>query len=423
MQAFAIRAKNLGKCYRLYSRPGDRLRELVSPTRKVYHEPFWALQDMSLEVLPGESIGLVGSNGAGKSTTLKLFAGKLRPTTGSVEVGGRLSSILELGTGFQPQLTGRQNARLNSLFMGLLPWEADRQVEQIIEFAEIGQHADQPLSTYSSGMQARLAFAALTTLEPEILILDEALATGDARFAAKCNDYLRKLCRSGCTTIVASHDVRFLATACDKIVWIEKGRVRAVGASETIIQDYLDALGHDRFQALARPTQVLLRITSADSAARPTFLLNCIEWLDEMGNVLAEHHIGQDRHWDGLIEAAGSFGFRPEAARAGWGPQEIVNGSINRACQPGAGIDGAVYVALAVPQFPRPLPARLQVAVRHTESCDAIFSIQLDGRFHEVGRAGARLPGLDWKRVAWDVRPAFATTHAAQPGAPTGATS
>lgn len=412
MQAFAIRAKNLGKCYRLYSRPGDRLRELVSPTRKVYHQPFWALQEMSLEVLPGESIGLVGSNGAGKSTTLKLFAGKLRPTTGSVEVGGRLSSILELGTGFQPQLTGRQNARLNSLFMGLLPWEADRQVEQIIEFAEIGQHADQPLSTYSSGMQARLAFAALTTLEPEILILDEALATGDARFAAKCNDYLRKLCRSGCTTIVASHDVRFLATACDKIIWIDKGRVRATGPSEEVIHAYLETLGHSRAEALARPTQVLLRITSADATAKPRFLINCVEWLDDAGHVLAEHYIGQDRHWDGLVEAAGTFGFRPDAARAGWGAQEIFDASINRACMPASGIDGAAYLPLAVPQFPKPLPAKLQVAVRHTEACDAVFSIQIDGRFHEVGRTGARLPGLDWKRVAWDVRSVFAAVAA-----------
>src|SRR2546422_583915 len=152
MADFAIQASKLGKRYRLYHRPSDRIREIFS-FGAVHHTVFWALQEFELEVRRGESVGIVGPNGAGKSTLLKLLAGKLRPTTGEKRVTGRVSSILELGTGFHPHLTGRQNARVNALFLGQRPWEIEGHVEKIIEFAGVGEHADQPLSTYSSGMQ------------------------------------------------------------------------------------------------------------------------------------------------------------------------------------------------------------------------------------------------------------------------------
>lgn len=403
-----VRAKGLGKRYRLFERPGDRLKELLSPTRRRYHREFWALQELDLEVSRGECIGLVGANGAGKSTTLKLLAGKLRPTTGSAEVRGRLSSILELGTGFQPHLTGRQNAFVSALFMGLAPWEADAHVEKIIEFAEIGAHADQALSTYSSGMQARLAFAALTTLDPEVLILDEALATGDARFAAKCNDYLRALCRSGCTTIIASHDVRFLVGTCDRLVWIDKGRKVADGAPATIVQRYLDAAGavtvtDDAF----RPKQVVLRLEPADPSDTAGFLVHALHWVDAAERLLGQHYVGDDASWPGLLAGAAAAGFTAEGARAGWGPAEMTPETyLLRACRPPAG--GAAYVTLPVPASPSPVPTGLRVVLKNVAACDAVFSLLVDGRWVELGRAGrAGPPEHLWRPHTFDLRGAL----------------
>jgi ABC-type polysaccharide/polyol phosphate transport system ATPase subunit len=429
MAEIAVRATKLGKQYRLYARPSDRLRELLSfGTRR--HEVFWALKDFDLEVRRGESVGIVGANGAGKSTLLKLLARKLAPTTGAIEVAGRVSSILELGTGFHSQLTGRQNARVNALFLGQRPWEIERHVERIIEFAEIGQHADQLLSTYSSGMQARLAFAALTTLDPEILILDEALATGDAKFAAKCNEYLRKLCRSGCTTLVASHDFWFLASTCDRIVWIEKGKKRAEGAPADVLQQYLDALGQDATTTAARSTNVLLRIEPALPGSQATFMINSLQWLDDAEHVLGEQHVGQQETWNTLLELAPKLGFTPEAARAGWGKAELHDGSLNRSCTPCTGPRGAAYLVLPVPAAPRPLPAKVRVAMRKAEPCDAIFALQADGAFQEIGRAGRAGPEVhpsasvvkispDWVLLDFDVRPIFRPAGAAL--APNGA--
>lgn len=410
MPEVAIDAKGLGKCYRLYDRPGDRLREIFSPTRKAYHHEKWALRGLDLAVTKGECVGLLGRNGAGKSTTLKLLAGKLKPSAGTVSVKGRLSSILELGTGFQPHLTGRQNALVSGLFMGLAPWDTDRHVAKIIEFAEIGEYADQPLATYSSGMQARLGFATLTTLDPEVLILDEALATGDASFAAKCNDYLRSLCRSGCTTILASHDVRFLATTCDRIVWIEKGQQRASGSPGAIVQQYLDALeAHD--DVTARPRFVLLRFESEDAAA--SFTVHSIEWADEQERVLGEHYVGDEATWLRLLDAAAFFGFTPVGARAGWGAAELTAG-FNRACRPGA---EGVYLTVPVPPAPHPVPSWLRVNLRHASPVDARISIQVDGRWTSLGTAGKRrapAPESDkgwhpseWGRVPFDVARLF----------------
>lgn len=408
-----VRARGLGKRYRLYERPGDRLRELLSPVRRRYHREFWALQDLDLEVERGECVGLVGSNGAGKSTTLKLLAGKLRPTTGSAEVHGRLSSILELGTGFQPHLTGRQNAFVSSLFMGLAPWETDRQVEQIIDFAELGEHADQPLSTYSSGMQARLAFAALTTLDPEVLILDEALATGDARFAQKCNDYLRRLCRSGCTTIIASHDIRFLVTACDRVLWLERGRKVAEGPAGDVARRYLDATGAHRVDEVQRPRQVLVRLQAAPGAGDgATYRVHALHWADDAGALLSQQYVGDDATWQVLVEAAGAVGLSPATARRAWGPSELTpEHFFVRSCRPSATPDGAAFVALPVPQPPAPLPSHLLVVIERAGPAPLGVSVFSEGRWFELGVAGERAPGPPWEPTRFDVSAALGASR------------
>lgn len=407
LMSVVVRAKGLGKRYRLYDRPSDRLRELLSPTRRRYHREFWALQDLDLEVLRGECVGLVGCNGAGKSTTLKLLAGKLRPTTGTVEVHGRLSSILELGTGFQPHLTGRQNAFVSALFMGLAPWEADRQVDRIIDFAELGQHADQPLATYSSGMQARLAFAALTTLDPEVLILDEALATGDARFAQKCNDYLRRLCRSGCTTIIASHDVRFLIDTCDRVLWIDRGRKVAEGAPFDIAQRYLEASGAQAVDEGERPRQVLLRL-EAPPEGDPTYVVHAFHWTSDDGALLGQHYVGDEASWQALVEAAGALGLSPGAVRRAWGPSTLTPETFFvRPCRPAAGPGRAAFLPLPVPQPPVPLPTRLQVIVERTAAAPFEVSLFAEGRWVRLGSAGERADGPPWTPTSFDVAQAL----------------
>lgn len=409
MSEAVIRARGLGKSYRLYDRPGDRLRELLSPSRRRWHREFWALQGLDLEVKKGECVGLIGSNGAGKSTTLKLLAGKLVPTTGDVAVTGRLSSILELGTGFQPHLTGRQNAFVSALFRGIPPWEADRHVDRVIEFAELGEHAGQPLSTYSSGMQARLGFAALTALEPEVLILDEALATGDARFAQKCNDYLRRLCRSGCTTVIASHDVPFVVTTCDRVVWIDRGRKVIEGAPATVVQRYLDAQHVGRDDAAARPRQVVLRLAAEDPAIAPTFDVHALHWLGDAGELLGEHYLGDEPTWQALVDAAATAGFTPAGARGGWGAGSLsAEGYLVRACRPAA----EAFVTLPVPAAPRPIPPRLRLIVRNVAPCHLVVAVWVDGRWTELGRAGRAGSAPEWEPATFDVtrllRPAVA---------------
>jgi hypothetical protein len=306
---------------------------------------------------------------------------------------------------------------VNALFLGQRPWEIERQVERILEFAEIGEHADQPLATYSSGMQSRLAFAALTTLDPEILILDEALATGDARFASKCNEFLRKLCRSGCTTLVASHDFGFLASTCDRIVWIEKGRKRGDGAPGQVLQHYLDALGQDGTATATRPANVLLRIEASEPATQPTFLINSFLWLDGAEHILGEQHVGDQEKWNALVGLAPRLGFTPEGVQSGWGKAELVLGSLNRSCTPGAAPRGAAYIVLPVPAAPWPIPSKLRVWLRKSEPCDAVFSLQVEGVYHEIGRAGRLGPeGEFGVGVDFDVTAALGRARATAVG-------
>lgn len=381
MTDFVIEATGVGKRYKLYDRPNDRLRELFSVTRRRYHREFWALRDFEMKIERGECVGLIGDNGAGKSTALKILARKLRPSTGTVRVGGRLSSILELGTGFHPNLTGRQNAFVNALFMGLHPLETDRHVDRMLEFAELGEYADQPLATYSSGMQARLAFASLVTVDPEVLILDEALATGDARFAAKGQEHLRKLCDSGCTTLIASHDLFFLENACDRVIWIDHGRIRLEGAPSPTVNAY-----HTYARANAkpsdRPKQVLVKIEPADPAFQGKYPIYGFQWLDPSEKLLAHYGLADTKVWALLLDAASNAGFSRNAASAAWGEVEVLDGQPYRACR-------SAFIALPLPPAPQPLPTIFKVAFRDGASTPAVFSLLVNGELHEIGRAAA----------------------------------
>jgi lipopolysaccharide transport system ATP-binding protein len=235
----AISIKHLGKSYPLYSRNRYRLKEaLFGWTGRHYYTEFKALDDVSLEIMPGECVGILGRNGSGKSTLLQIVAGTLAPTSGSVEVHGRLAALLELGAGFNPEFTGRENVEMTAAILGLSAKEAAGRMEEILAFADIGEFVDQPVRTYSSGMFVRLAFAVNACIRPEVLIVDEALSVGDAPFQTKCFRYLRELRENGTTILFVSHQIEIVQAQCERAIWLRNGKVEAEGNAIIVGKKY-----------------------------------------------------------------------------------------------------------------------------------------------------------------------------------------
>lgn len=242
-----LRMQGVGKEYRLYESPRARLLSLL--TGRALHRSHWALRDVSLELGRGQCLGVVGSNGAGKSTLLKLIAGTMQPTVGRVLRQGRVTAILELGAGFHPEFTGRQNLYFGGSLIGI-PAEQMRALEpEVLAFAEIGEAIDRPVKTYSSGMTVRLAFALVTAVEPDLLIIDEALAVGDQHFQKKCVERIEQFRRNGCTILFCSHSPYHIRHLCDVALWLDAGRVMEFGPTEAVLGAYekhsrlLDAAG------------------------------------------------------------------------------------------------------------------------------------------------------------------------------------
>ena len=224
MSEIAISLNDVSKCYKRYSHPVDRLKELLLPG-KSHAENFWALQNINLKVAKGETLGIIGQNGSGKSTLLQIIAGTLKPTTGEVWVNGRVSALLELGSGFNPEFTGRQNVFFNGQILGLSREEVEAKFDQIAAFAEIGDFIEQPIKSYSSGMFVRLAFAVAVSVNPEILIVDEALSVGDIYFQQKCFERIRELKQLGTTLLFVSHDSGAVYKLCRRAILMELGKV------------------------------------------------------------------------------------------------------------------------------------------------------------------------------------------------------
>lgn len=241
-----IRVSGLSKCYQIYDSPRDRLKQFILPRLqwrmgsrpKQYYREFWAIKDVSFDIKKGETVGIIGRNGSGKSTLLQMICGTLNPTTGSVYTYGKIAALLELGSGFNPEFTGRENVYMNASVLGLSNEEIDTRFDDIAAFADIGQFIDQPVKLYSSGMFVRLAFAVIAHVDADILVIDEALAVGDAIFTQKCMRYIRDFQQRG-TLLFVSHDIGSIRNLCKTGIWLNDGAIQMIGASKEVAEAYL----------------------------------------------------------------------------------------------------------------------------------------------------------------------------------------
>lgn len=268
----AIRVQNLSKCYEIYDTPRDRLKQFVMPrirriagkAQKQYYREFWALKDVSFEIKKGETVGIIGRNGSGKSTLLQIICGTLTPTSGSVETRGRIAALLELGSGFNPEFTGRENVYMNAAVLGLSKDEVDERFGEIVTFADIGDFIEQPVKTYSSGMMVRLAFAVIAHVDADILVVDEALSVGDAFFTQKCMRFLRKFMENG-TVLFVSHDTGAVINLCQRVIWLNKGISKCEGDPKDVAQQYLAEL----YESQQGASAAVFNVAQNDDKALP----------------------------------------------------------------------------------------------------------------------------------------------------------
>ncbi len=294
----AIVVKNLTKVYPLYDNPKDRLKEALHPFRKSYHHDFYALKDVSFEIKKGETVGIIGKNGAGKSTLLKIITGVLTPTSGEVQVSGKIASLLELGAGFNPEMTGMENIYLNGTIMGFTKEEMDEKVDAILAFADIGEFIDQPVKMYSSGMFARLAFSVAINVEPDILIVDEALSVGDVRFQNKCIRKMEEIGDAGATILFVSHDTQAVNKFCHKVIWLDKGVLRESGEPATILENYMsfmtygmETIRQDSEESVPKQPKEsdikLIDVRKLDSFGEKQALITAIGFFNDKGTPLS----------------------------------------------------------------------------------------------------------------------------------------
>jgi ABC-type polysaccharide/polyol phosphate transport system ATPase subunit len=242
----AVVVDRVSKRFRMYRERSRSLKQTVMQGRRARYDDFWALRDVSFEIPSGSTFGLIGENGSGKSTLLKCIARILRPDTGSIEANGRLAALLELGSGFHPELSGRENVYLNGSILGLAKRQIDKRLEEIVDFAGIEAFIDQPVKNYSSGMYVRLGFSVAINVDPDILLVDEVLAVGDAAFQQKCMEKFADYKASGRTVVVVSHAMGQLRNFCDQVAWLEHGTLQAVGPAGVVVDDYVDETHAER---------------------------------------------------------------------------------------------------------------------------------------------------------------------------------
>ncbi|MCX6628073.1 MAG: ABC transporter ATP-binding protein [Candidatus Solibacter sp.] len=282
----AVEFQGVSKSYAIYDAPGDRLKELLSLNRLKRHQDFWALHDVSFEVKRGETFCIVGENGSGKSTLLQMVAGILHPSSGTVGIHGRVSALLELGAGFNPEFSGRDNVYLNGSILGLTTRQIDQRYKDIAAFAEIGDFINQPVKTYSSGMVVRLAFAVAINVDPEILLVDEALAVGDIYFRQRCMRKVHELRQRGITILFVSHAVSDVKAIGDRVLWLDHGRMVDVGEPDRVVSKYLAAMTE-------KDSTYLLLKSAADPQPRRGGPMQAPEIVETIPNI--DHRFGDGR--------------------------------------------------------------------------------------------------------------------------------
>ena len=275
---YAVNLQNVSKSYAIYNSPGDRLKEFATFGRCRFHRDFWAVRDLTFEIRRGETFCIIGENGSGKSTLLQMIAGILRPTAGEIAVNGRVSALLELGSGFNPEFTGRDNVYLNASILGLSNREIDQRYKEIEDFAEIGDFIDQPVKTYSSGMVVRLSFAVAIHVNPDLLLVDEALAVGDIYFRQRCMRKVHELRSRGITILFVSHAIGDVKAIGDRTLWLEGGKMKELGSTDMVVAKYLAAMvqkdsvyltlakrpANHSLSARSRPPEVVEHIPNID---------------------------------------------------------------------------------------------------------------------------------------------------------------
>ncbi len=269
-----MKLDNITKTYQMYKKSSDRLKEALNPLKKQYHDTFYALKDVNIEVNEGEMVGFIGENGSGKSTLLKIITGVLTPTSGNLKIDGKISAILELGSGFNVEYTGYENIFLNGMVLGFSREVMEEKLDDIIKFADIGDHLYQPVKTYSSGMLVRLGFAIAVTVDPDILIVDEALAVGDTEFQLKCMEKFTEFRQRGKTILFVSHDIHAVRRFCDRVYWLQKGEVIEQGETLPVTEKYDNylkrkaaiSLGHSIDEEVSTSVDYISKIVTLDSA-------------------------------------------------------------------------------------------------------------------------------------------------------------
>lgn len=269
----SIKVESLSKCYHIYDRPKDRLMQMLCRGRRQFFREFWALNDVSFSVKRGETVGIIGRNGSGKSTLLQMICGTVAPTSGTVNTWGRVAALLELGAGFNTEFTGRENVLLNAAILGIGKQEMEAKMQSILAFSELGDFLDQPVKTYSSGMYSRLAFSIAIHVDPDILIVDEALAVGDAKFVAKCMRRIKDIQNQGATILFVSHDISSVRTLCDRAVWLDNGKLVEEGEVFPVTGRFMEFLFQDE-----KTEQELVRedIISLQQPVSPDLIGNAV---------------------------------------------------------------------------------------------------------------------------------------------------
>jgi lipopolysaccharide transport system ATP-binding protein len=262
---YAIEIYGLGKCYQIYNKPSDRLKQMLMGSRKQYYKEFWALRDVSFKIKKGEAVGIIGRNGSGKSTLLQMICGTLNPARGEVKVNGRIAALLELGAGFNPEFSGVENVYMAASLYGLSKDEVDARFNAIAAFADIGDHIHQSVKTYSSGMYVRLAFAVIAHVDADILVIDEALAVGDAVFTQKCMRFIRNFREKG-TLLFVSHDMGSVLNLCEQAVWLHTGEVRQLGQAKEVSEAYLQYTLQEVYGKEAKLQPIEKKVTSVTAS-------------------------------------------------------------------------------------------------------------------------------------------------------------